>query len=69
MTKELGYDILISEAIYKLVGERVDVIDLGQHQLRGRSAPIGLYALKGWRGDTDNLFDQVIQEWQQHQRE
>ncbi|MCA1903740.1 MAG: adenylate/guanylate cyclase domain-containing protein [Cyanobacteria bacterium KgW148] len=66
LTKQLGYDILISEAVYRIAQEQIDVIDLGQHQLRGRSTPIGIYALVGLKGQTNQLFEQVQKEWHQY---
>jgi adenylate cyclase len=66
MTKELGYDILISGAVYDLVGDTIDTIDLGNHYLRGRQKPIPLYALIGLKGEPDHLFAEVRAAWQQY---
>ncbi len=66
MTKELGYDILISGAVYDLVGDTIDTIDLGNHYLRGRQEPIPLYALIGLKGEPDHLFAEVRAAWQQY---
>ena len=66
MTKELGYDILISGAVYDLVHDQIETIDLGSHQLRGRTETISLYALVGLKGEPNNLFEEVKQAWQSH---
>ncbi|MCW6036918.1 adenylate/guanylate cyclase domain-containing protein [Spirulina subsalsa FACHB-351] len=47
LTKELGTDILITESLYELVKDKVEVTDLGEHQLKGRSLPVRLYSLVG----------------------
>lgn len=47
LTKSLGRDILISEAVYQLVRDRVQVEDLGSHVLKGKAEPLHLYAVQG----------------------
>ncbi|MFQ3584794.1 MAG: adenylate/guanylate cyclase domain-containing protein, partial [Cyanobacteriota bacterium] len=47
LTKSLGRDILISEAVYQLVRDQVQVEDLGSHSLKGKAEPLHLYAVQG----------------------
>ncbi|MEN9231658.1 MAG: adenylate/guanylate cyclase domain-containing protein [Thermostichus sp. DG02_5_bins_236] len=47
LTKSLGRDILISEAVYQLVQDQVRVEDLGSHSLKGKAEPLHLYAVQG----------------------
>ncbi len=47
LTKSLGHDILISEAVYQLVRDQVQVEDLGSHVLKGKAEPLHLYAVQG----------------------
>jgi adenylate cyclase len=63
LTKACGTDILITESLYHLVQEQVEVIDAGEHALRGReTSPIRLYSLVGWKGDDRSLYNQVQRE-------
>jgi adenylate cyclase len=43
INKELGTDLLISEAVYKLVKDRVEARSLGAHALKGRTGQVELY--------------------------
>ncbi|MBM3889213.1 MAG: adenylate/guanylate cyclase domain-containing protein [Verrucomicrobia bacterium] len=43
INKELGTDLLISEAVYKLVKDRVEARPLGAHALKGRTGQVELY--------------------------
>ncbi|MEX0267626.1 CHASE2 domain-containing protein [Leptolyngbyaceae cyanobacterium UHCC 1019] len=62
LTKQLGTDILVTESIYQLVAEKVDGIDLGEHQLRGRDEPLRLFGIIGLKGDDSMLYQQVAEE-------
>lgn len=59
LTKELGTDILITESLYKLVQDKVEVVFMGDQLLRGRGTSIQLYSLVGWKGDDPTLYHQV----------
>ncbi|CAN1211876.1 Adenylate/guanylate cyclase [Tumidithrix helvetica PCC 7403] len=66
MTKDLGTDILITEALYKIVKDKVEVEDFGNHQLKGRVGEIHLYGLIGLKGDSRELYQQVQLDLKRH---
>jgi adenylate cyclase len=47
LTKEQGVDILISDSVYQLVKDRVDVEPRGELKVKGRNKPVGIYSLLG----------------------
>lgn len=47
LTKTVGWDIVISEAVYRLAREHIQVRDLGSHLLKGKTEPIQLYGVEG----------------------
>lgn len=50
LTRDLASSIIMSDATYHEVADRVEVIDLGEVALKGRSVPTHAYGLKGLRG-------------------
>jgi adenylate cyclase len=52
LNKEFGTDILITEAVYELVREHVEVELMESRQVRGRSQATALYFLKGMASDS-----------------
>ncbi|PSB29536.1 CHASE2 domain-containing protein [Stenomitos frigidus] len=63
LTKSFRTDILITESLYQLVQEHVEVIFVGEHLLRGREdSPTRLYSLVGLRGEPPTLYHQVHEE-------
>ncbi|MEE3715551.1 adenylate/guanylate cyclase domain-containing protein [Tumidithrix elongata RA019] len=66
MTKDLGTDILITEALYEIVKDKVEVEDFGNHQLKGRVGEIHLYGLIGLKGDSRELYQQVQLDLKRH---
>lgn len=62
MTKDLGTDILITDALYKIVKDEIEVIDFGEHALKGRVGVVHLYGLIGLKGCDRNIYDQVQQD-------
>ncbi|AFY69465.1 adenylate/guanylate cyclase with Chase sensor [Thalassoporum mexicanum PCC 7367] len=66
LTKELGTDILITDSVYELVKDEIEVVDMGDHLLRGRAGSIKLYGLVSLKGEDDQLFKQVQQELKRH---
>jgi adenylate cyclase len=66
MTKDLGTDIVITEALYEIVKDRVEVEDFGKHQLKGRVGEIHLYGLIGLKGSDRKLYDQVQSDLKRH---
>lgn len=54
LSKRLGRRIVVSEQTCRLAGEDFAFEDLGSHELRGKTAPIRVFALAGQsRGDGD----------------
>lgn len=54
LSKRLGRRIVVSEQTCRLAGEEFVFEDLGSHELRGKTAPIRVFALAGQsRGDGD----------------
>ncbi|MFN7715696.1 MAG: CHASE2 domain-containing protein [Pseudanabaenaceae cyanobacterium] len=66
MTKELNTDIVITEALYRVVKDEVEVIDHGEHSLKGRAGAVRLYALVGLKGQDSSLHKQVQSDLQRH---
>ncbi|MGF1575936.1 MAG: CHASE2 domain-containing protein [Cyanophyceae cyanobacterium] len=46
LTKEVGWDILISETVYELVRDQIQVQPLGSHLLKGKVEPIQIYGVE-----------------------
>ncbi|MBD2187224.1 CHASE2 domain-containing protein [Pseudanabaena mucicola] len=66
MTKDLGTDILITDALYKIVKDEIEVIDFGEHALKGRVGVVHLYGLIGLKGCDRNIYAQVQQDLQKN---
>ncbi len=49
LCKQLQRDILITEAVYTYVRDRVQVEDMGWHTLKGKAEPIQVYAVIDWQ--------------------
>jgi adenylate cyclase len=64
MTKELGTDIVITEALYQLVADAVEVIDYGEQTLKGRAGAVRLYGLVGLKGSDRAAYDHVVEDMQ-----
>ncbi|HBB33447.1 MAG TPA: adenylate/guanylate cyclase domain-containing protein [Cyanobacteria bacterium UBA8803] len=63
LTKQCGTDILITESLYKLVAEEVEVIYVGEHPLKGREdSLVRLYSLVGLKGEDKTLYHQIHQD-------
>lgn len=66
-TKHFSTDILITESLYEWVKDEVEVIDLGEHPLKGREdSLVRLYGLIGLKGEEQSLYYQVKQELQDY---
>lgn len=50
LNKEYFTDIIMSQSTYSLVSEQACVRSLGIVTIKGRSEPLGIYALTGWSG-------------------
>ena len=46
LTKQLGEPLLLTAATRELLREAANLRDLGQHPIRGMSAPVALFALE-----------------------
>lgn len=62
MTKQFWTDILITESVYCLVRDQVEVVYLGEHELRGRQGTVKLYSLIGQTPQDRLLYQQVLEE-------
>ena len=63
LTKNFWTDILITEPLYQLVQNHVEVVFVGEHLLRGREeSPTNLYSLVGLKGEPPTLYHQVHEE-------
>jgi len=61
MTKTLRTDILITESLYQLVKDEVEVMDRGEHELKGREEnQVKLYTLVSLKGEDTTLYEQAI---------
>jgi len=56
LTKSLQADILITESLYAIVKDQVEVIDLGEQEIRGRDRPLRLYSLIGLKGHDQTIY-------------
>ena len=57
LTGKLWVDILITESLYELVKDKVQVIPMGEHQLKGRGQnKVKLYSLVGMKDDDIALY-------------
>lgn len=67
ITKKFGTDIVITESLYQLVEDEVEVLDLGEHPLKGREENlVRLYSLVCLKGDDEALYNQILRELRQH---
>lgn len=67
MTKKFATDILITESLYTLVKEEVEVICVGEHPLKGREESlVTLYSLIGLQGEDKILYYRVIEDLTSH---
>ncbi|MDY6781251.1 MAG: adenylate/guanylate cyclase domain-containing protein [Cyanobacteriota bacterium] len=63
VTKNFETDILITDSVYQWVKDEVEVIDLGEHPLKGREdSLVRLYSLIGFKGEQTQLYDRVKHE-------
>ena len=60
LTGKLGTDILITDSLYQLVQDEVEVVPIGEYQLKGRQENlVQLYSLIGLKGEEPALYQQV----------
>jgi adenylate cyclase len=64
-SKQYGTDAIISEATYKLCGDRIWVRELDCIQVKGKNQPVGVYELIGLKSDPlDPTQAQIIEYYQ-----
>ena len=68
LTKQYMTDLLITQSVYDLVAEEIDVIFMGEQEVKGRSGAVRLYSVLGFKGDDHTLYHQVHQDFQTHQQ-
>ncbi|OIP78577.1 MAG: adenylate/guanylate cyclase domain-containing protein [Oscillatoriales cyanobacterium CG2_30_44_21] len=66
MTKDLGTDIVITGALYEIVKDEIEVVDCGDHALKGRVGNVRLYGVIGLKGCDRQIYDQVQQDLKRH---
>ncbi len=66
MTKDLGTDIVITGALYEIVRDEIEVVDFGEHALKGRVGNVRLYGVIGLKGCDRNIYEQVQNDLKRH---
>jgi adenylate cyclase len=66
MTKELETDIVITGSLYEIVKDEIDVVDFGDHALKGRVGNVRLYGVIGLKGCDRKIYDQVHDDLKRH---
>lgn len=66
MTKDLGTDIVITGALYEIVKDEIEVVDFGEHALKGRVGNVRLYGVIGLRGSDRQIYEQVQNDLKRH---
>jgi len=62
MTRKFCTDILITDTLYELVSDRVEVEDVGAHSLKGRETnKVTLYKLIGLKGEDQASYHEIHQ--------
>jgi len=68
LTKQYMTDLLITQSLYDLITEEIDVIFMGEQEVKGRSGDVRLYSVLGFKGDDHSLYHQVHQDFKTHQQ-
>ena len=66
MTKDLGTDIVITGTLYEIVKDEIDVVDFGEHTLKGRVGDVRLYGVIGLKGSDRQVYEQVQNDLKRH---
>ena len=66
MTKDLGTDIVITGALYEIVKDEIEVVDFGEHALKGRVGNVRLYGVIGIKGSDRQIYEQVKNDLKRH---
>ena len=67
LTKQYMTDLLITQSLYELVAEEIDVVFVGEQEVKGRSGGVKLYGVLGFKGQDHSLYHQVHADFQAHQ--
>ncbi len=68
LTKQYHTDLLITESLYQLLADELEVVLVGEQEVKGRSGAIKLYSVVGFQGTNDRLlYTQVHQDFLQFQ--
>jgi adenylate cyclase len=60
LTRKFWTDILITESLYELVKEEIEVVEIGAHLLKGRGEnKVKLYSLISLKGEDQSLYHQI----------
>lgn len=65
LTKKFGTDILITDSLYQVVKDEVEVVSVGEEEVRGRTGTVKLYSLIGLKGESPQLYQQVQRDLQE----
>lgn len=66
LTKKFATDILITDSLYEIVKQEVEVIYVGEQEVRGRSGAVKLYSLISLKGESDQLYQNVQSDLQRY---
>ncbi len=66
MTKDLGTDIVITGPLYEIVKDEIEVVDFGEHALKGRVGNVRLYGVIGLKGCDRQIYEQVQTDLKRH---
>ncbi len=67
LTKQYVTDLLITQSLYDLIAEEIDVLFVGEQEVKGRSGVVKLYSVLGFKGDDHTLYYQVHRDFKAHQ--
>ncbi|MGK7909070.1 MAG: CHASE2 domain-containing protein [Synechococcus sp.] len=66
LTKDFKTDLIVTQSVYELVQDEIEVNPLGTRQLRGRSSETALFEVIGLKGQGRELFDRVKADFAAH---
>ena len=62
----MNLELLITGALYEIVKDEIDVVDFGDHALKGRVGNVRLYGVIGLKGSDRQIYDQVHNDLKRH---
>ncbi|NES94599.1 MAG: adenylate/guanylate cyclase domain-containing protein [Desertifilum sp. SIO1I2] len=66
LTKNFGTDILITEPLYQLIADEIEVIDLGEQWVKGRATAVRIYSVVALKGQDTHLYQQVREDFHEY---